>query len=66
MDWETEQKRSMSYFNQTTELEKERDQVSESRHVSVLVSTSHPASPICASASCTRKHCESHRPSISP
>ncbi|CAL8264719.1 unnamed protein product [Gadus morhua 'NCC'] len=31
MDWETEQKRSMSYFNQTTELEKERDQALRSR-----------------------------------
>lgn len=31
LDWETEQKRSMSYFNQIMELEKERDQVSESR-----------------------------------
>lgn len=28
LDWETEQKRSMSYFNQIMELEKERDQVS--------------------------------------
>lgn len=28
LDWETEQKRSMSYFNQVMELEKERDQVS--------------------------------------
>lgn len=28
LDWETEQKRSMSYFNQMMELEKERDQVS--------------------------------------
>lgn len=27
LDWETEQKRSMSYFNQIMELEKERDQV---------------------------------------
>lgn len=29
LDWETEQKRSVSYFNQVMELEKERDQVSE-------------------------------------
>lgn len=28
LDWETEQKRSVSYFNQIMELEKERDQVS--------------------------------------
>lgn len=27
LDWETEQRRSMSYFNQVMELEKERDQV---------------------------------------
>ncbi|XP_023250247.1 caspase recruitment domain-containing protein 10-like, partial [Seriola lalandi dorsalis] len=26
LDWETEQKRSMSYFNQIMEMEKERDQ----------------------------------------
>lgn len=31
LDWETEQKRSMSYFNQTMELEKERDQALRSR-----------------------------------
>ncbi|XP_077414869.1 caspase recruitment domain-containing protein 10 isoform X2 [Vanacampus margaritifer] len=31
MDWETEQKRSMSYFNQIMELEKERDQAMRSR-----------------------------------
>lgn len=30
LDWETEQKRSISYFNQIMELEKERDQVSRS------------------------------------
>lgn len=30
LDWETEQKRSVSYFNQIMELEKERDQVSAS------------------------------------
>lgn len=29
LDWETEQKRSVSYSNQVMELEKERDQVSE-------------------------------------
>ena len=28
LDWDTEQKRSVSYFNQIMELEKERDQVS--------------------------------------
>ena len=28
LDWETEQKRCVSYFNQIMELEKERDQVS--------------------------------------
>lgn len=28
LDWETEQKRNSSYFNQIMELEKERDQVS--------------------------------------
>lgn len=27
LDWETEQKRSVSYFNQIMELERERDQV---------------------------------------
>ncbi|XP_034395595.1 caspase recruitment domain-containing protein 10 [Cyclopterus lumpus] len=31
LDWETEQKRSMSYFNQIMELEKERDQALRSR-----------------------------------
>ncbi|XP_027898216.1 caspase recruitment domain-containing protein 10 [Xiphophorus couchianus] len=31
LDWETEQKRSLSYFNQTMELEKERDQALRSR-----------------------------------
>eukprot|EP00064_Thunnus_orientalis_P013628 superscaffoldBa00002250_g13667 len=31
LDWETEQKRSMSYFNQVMELEKERDQALRSR-----------------------------------
>lgn len=31
LDWETEQKRSVSYFNQTMELEKERDQALRSR-----------------------------------
>ncbi|CAL8271001.1 unnamed protein product [Lota lota] len=31
LDWETEQKRSISYFNQTMELEKERDQALRSR-----------------------------------
>ncbi|XP_016530926.1 caspase recruitment domain-containing protein 11 [Poecilia formosa] len=31
LDWETEQKRSLSYFNQTVELEKERDQALRSR-----------------------------------
>lgn len=31
LDWETEQKRSVSYSNQVMELEKERDQVSEAR-----------------------------------
>ncbi|KAF3700495.1 Caspase recruitment domain-containing protein 10 CARD-containing MAGUK protein 3 [Channa argus] len=31
LDWETEQKRSMSYFNQSMELEKERDQALRSR-----------------------------------
>ncbi|XP_051904205.1 caspase recruitment domain-containing protein 11 isoform X1 [Hippocampus zosterae] len=31
LDWETEQKRSMSYFNQIMELEKERDQAMRSR-----------------------------------
>ncbi|XP_057716562.1 caspase recruitment domain-containing protein 11 [Corythoichthys intestinalis] len=31
MDWETEQKRSMSYFNQITEIERERDQAMRSR-----------------------------------
>lgn len=29
LDWETEQKRSVSYSNQVMELEKERDQVRE-------------------------------------
>ncbi|XP_010769144.1 caspase recruitment domain-containing protein 10-like, partial [Notothenia coriiceps] len=32
LDWETEQKRSLSYFNQIMELEKERDQVSAATH----------------------------------
>ncbi|MEQ2251428.1 hypothetical protein ILYODFUR_010850 [Ilyodon furcidens] len=31
LDWKTEQKRSLSYFNQITELEKERDQALHSR-----------------------------------
>ncbi|XP_022623216.1 caspase recruitment domain-containing protein 10-like [Seriola dumerili] len=31
LDWETEQKRSMSYFNQIMEMEKERDQALRSR-----------------------------------
>ncbi|XP_039974041.1 caspase recruitment domain-containing protein 11 isoform X2 [Xiphias gladius] len=31
LDWETEQKRSMSYFNQIVEVEKERDQALRSR-----------------------------------
>lgn len=61
LDWETEQKRGVSYFNQIMEVEKERDQVSvnglsESRLDSWLTCVNLPCHVYCLTSTVVFNH----------